>query len=78
MIPIFMVFAGGPLGSRKQWFSWIHVDDLVSLIYEALVNPNYRGQASLMPKQELLKMITLSSLFHGMTMNGDTAPVWLI
>ncbi|XP_074334642.1 epimerase family protein SDR39U1 homolog, chloroplastic isoform X1 [Apium graveolens] len=43
MIPIFMVFAGGPLGSGKQWFSWIHVDDLVSLIYEALVNPNYKG-----------------------------------
>lgn len=25
-------------------FSWIHVDDLVSLIYEALVNPNYKGK----------------------------------
>ncbi|KAL1833790.1 hypothetical protein ACET3Z_003441 [Daucus carota] len=43
MIPIFMMFAGGPLGSGKQWFSWIHVDDLVSLIYEALCNPTYEG-----------------------------------
>ncbi|KAH6767218.1 Rossmann-fold superfamily protein [Perilla frutescens var. hirtella] len=43
MIPLFMMFAGGPLGSGKQWFSWIHVDDLVNLIYEALSNPSYEG-----------------------------------
>ncbi|GAV73363.1 Epimerase domain-containing protein/DUF1731 domain-containing protein [Cephalotus follicularis] len=43
MIPLFMVFAGGPVGSGKQWFSWIHLDDLVSLIYEALRNPSYQG-----------------------------------
>ncbi|KAG9442916.1 hypothetical protein H6P81_018770 [Aristolochia fimbriata] len=43
MIPLFMMFAGGPLGSGKQWFSWIHVDDLVNLIYESLSNPSYRG-----------------------------------
>ncbi|KAL7125427.1 hypothetical protein ABFS83_14G116600 [Erythranthe nasuta] len=43
MIPLFMMFAGGPLGTGKQWFSWIHVDDLVNLIYEALSNPSYKG-----------------------------------
>lgn len=43
MIPIFMMFAGGPLGSGKQWFSWIHLDDIVNLIYEALSNPSYKG-----------------------------------
>lgn len=43
MVPIFKLFAGGPLGSGKQWFSWIHVDDLVNLIYEALSNPSYKG-----------------------------------
>lgn len=43
MIPLFMMFAGGPLGSGKQWFSWIHIDDLVDLIYEALTNPSYKG-----------------------------------
>ncbi|PIN06249.1 putative nucleoside-diphosphate sugar epimerase [Handroanthus impetiginosus] len=43
MIPLFQMFAGGPLGSGKQWFSWIHVDDLVNLIYEALSNPSYEG-----------------------------------
>ncbi|KAI3422922.1 uncharacterized protein J3R85_011544 [Psidium guajava] len=43
MVPLFMMFAGGPLGSGQQWFSWIHVDDLVNLIYEALINPSYKG-----------------------------------
>ncbi|XP_020703593.1 epimerase family protein SDR39U1 homolog, chloroplastic isoform X2 [Dendrobium catenatum] len=43
MIPLFKTFAGGPLGSGKQWFSWIHLDDLVNLIYEALRNPSYKG-----------------------------------
>ncbi|PSS26015.1 Epimerase family protein like [Actinidia chinensis var. chinensis] len=43
MIPLFMMFAGGPLGSGRQWFSWIHLDDIVNLIYEALCNPSYKG-----------------------------------
>ncbi|KAI4963597.1 hypothetical protein ZWY2020_011320 [Hordeum vulgare] len=34
--PLFMMFAGGPLGTGTQWFSWIHLDDLVDLIYESL------------------------------------------
>ncbi|VAI52306.1 unnamed protein product [Triticum turgidum subsp. durum] len=43
MIPLFMMFAGGPLGTGTQWFSWIHLDDLVDLIYESLRNPAYTG-----------------------------------
>ncbi|CAI0378260.1 unnamed protein product [Linum tenue] len=43
MIPMFKMFAGGPLGSGQQWFSWIHLDDIVNLIYEALVNSSYKG-----------------------------------
>ncbi|KAH9308748.1 hypothetical protein KI387_036659, partial [Taxus chinensis] len=43
MIPLFMLFAGGPIGTGKQWFSWIHRDDLVNLIIEAIANPAYQG-----------------------------------
>lgn len=43
MVPIFKLFAGGPVGSGKQWFSWVHRDDLVGLILEALHNPAYKG-----------------------------------
>ena len=36
MLPIFQMFAGGALGSGKQWFSWVHRDDLCRLILRAL------------------------------------------
>ena len=29
MIPAFKKFVGGPLGSGKQWFSWVHMEDLL-------------------------------------------------
>ena len=29
MIPAFKSFMGGPLGSGRQWFPWIHIQDLV-------------------------------------------------
>lgn len=43
MITPFKLFAGGPIGSGRQWFSWIHVDDLVSLIIQALTKPEIEG-----------------------------------
>jgi uncharacterized protein (TIGR01777 family) len=32
---IFKSFAGGPLGDGRQWFSWIHVDDVVGAYLHA-------------------------------------------
>ncbi|XLR23949.1 hypothetical protein S83_051849, partial [Arachis hypogaea] len=57
MIPLFKMFAGGPISSGKQWFSWIHLDDIVNLIYEALINPSYEGEllTLISPKRNLLK-----------------------
>lgn len=43
MIPPFQLFAGGPIGTGRQWFSWIHRDDLVNLILESLTQPNFEG-----------------------------------
>jgi hypothetical protein len=43
MITPFKLFAGGPIGSGKQWFSWIHIDDLVNLIIQALTKPEILG-----------------------------------
>jgi len=43
MLPIFQIGGGGKLGSGKQWFSWIHLDDLVSLIIYAIKNPEVTG-----------------------------------
>ena len=43
MIGPFKMFAGGPIGSGKQWFSWIHRDDLVGLIVRAVEREDMSG-----------------------------------
>jgi hypothetical protein len=43
MITPFKLFAGGPLGSGQQWFSWIDLDDIVNLIVLALTKPEMQG-----------------------------------
>lgn len=43
MITPFKMFVGGPIGSGNQWFSWIHIDDLVYLIIQALTNSSMSG-----------------------------------
>ncbi len=39
----FKIFAGGPLGSGKQWFPWIHRDDEFGLIEFALTHEDISG-----------------------------------
>jgi uncharacterized protein (TIGR01777 family) len=43
MIPPFKLFAGGPLGTGRQWFSWIDRDDLIELILFALAQDSMQG-----------------------------------
>lgn len=43
MLTPFRMFAGGTIGSGKQWFSWIHREDLVNLILKALTDSSMEG-----------------------------------
>ncbi len=43
LLPVFRAGLGGPLGSGTQWMSWIHVDDLVSLIDWAIFKDKAQG-----------------------------------
>ena len=43
MLPAFRAFAGGPVGSGNQWFSWIYREDLVNLIVRALTDSQMSG-----------------------------------
>lgn len=43
MITPFQLYAGGPIGTGRQWFSWIHRDDVVNLILQALTRPDIEG-----------------------------------
>lgn len=43
MLPLFRLGLGGPLGSGRQWMSWIARDDLVRMILFALDTPEVEG-----------------------------------
>ena len=43
MIPFFRLGIGGPLGSGRQWVSWVHVDDLCALFQFLLENGRATG-----------------------------------
>jgi uncharacterized protein (TIGR01777 family) len=51
MLPPFRMGVGGRIGSGKQWMSWIHIDDLVSLILFAILNPSVRGAVNAVAAQ---------------------------
>ena len=43
MLPVFRAGFGGPVGSGRQWMSWIHRHDLCRLIATALEDGTYSG-----------------------------------
>jgi uncharacterized protein (TIGR01777 family) len=43
MVPIFRAFAGGRLGSGKQWMPWIHADDVARLFVHAVEDARVEG-----------------------------------
>lgn len=43
MLPAFLLGAGGPLGSGKQWVSWISIDDAVGAVHHALFTEDLAG-----------------------------------
>jgi len=43
MIPLFKKYIGGPIGSGKQWFSWVHIKDLAEAFVFLLKHPEISG-----------------------------------
>jgi uncharacterized protein (TIGR01777 family) len=47
MLPLFRAGVGGKLGSGRQLFSWIALEDVVGAIHFALRSPSFHGVANL-------------------------------
>ena len=43
MIPLFRKFIGGPIGSGRQWFSWVHIKDLAEAFSFLTKHPEISG-----------------------------------
>ncbi len=43
MVPLFKKFLGGPIGDGRQWFSWIHIEDLIQAYLFLFNHPEISG-----------------------------------
>lgn len=53
MLTPFKLFVGGPLGDGKQYFPWVHMDDVIQSIIESITNEEYSGVYNCVAPQEL-------------------------
>jgi len=53
LLPLFRVGLGGPLGSGKQFWSWVHRDDVVGTITYALEKSDLRGPINVAAPQSV-------------------------
>jgi len=47
MIPLFKKYIGGPIGSGKQWFSWVHIKDLAEAFAFLMKHPEISGPVNI-------------------------------
>lgn len=47
MMPLFKTYMGGPLGSGEQWFSWVHMEDLLRAFLFILDNEDITGPVNI-------------------------------
>lgn len=43
LVTPYKLFVGGPFGNGKQWWSWIHIDDLVSAMHFLIEKEHAKG-----------------------------------
>ena len=62
MTPLFRAFLGGPIGSGRQWFSWIHVDDLFGALLHLVGRPGSEGPYNLTAPEPVTNRVLAKEL----------------
>ncbi|GBF25724.1 epimerase family protein [bacterium MnTg02] len=79
LLPAFDWCVGGPIGSGRQWMSWIERDDLVRLIIHAIITEDLDGAVNATAPNPVRNAEFASTLGHSL---GRPAilrlPAWLI
>lgn len=64
MLPPFRFGVGGPLGSGKQWMSWISLDDQVGALHHLVMERNARGVFNLTAPAPVPNAVFAQTLGH--------------
>jgi hypothetical protein len=67
MLPPFRAGAGGPLGSGRQWVSWISVDDAIGAVHHALFTEELSGPVNVVTAEPVTSRTfatTLGRVLH--------------
>lgn len=67
LIPLFRLGLGARIGTGRQWFPWIHMDDLVEIYVQALHQNDWQGPINAVAPQSIPYNVfakTLARLFH--------------
>ena len=77
MLPFFRAGVGGPLGSGKQWVSWISVDDAVGAVHHALLTDELAGPVNAAAPEPVTSRVfarTLGRVLHRPALLPAPAP----
>ncbi|MCK8497991.1 TIGR01777 family oxidoreductase [Myxococcus fulvus] len=66
MLPPFRMGAGGPVGSGKQYVSWIHLDDARALLQFALAHPELEGPVNATAPEPVTNAAFAHALGHAL------------
>lgn len=66
MAPPFKMFVGGPVGSGRQWMSWIHLDDWIGMVRLAIADDAIRGPMNLVAPQPVTNREFSHALGHAL------------
>ena len=67
MIPPIRFFVGGPIGNGRQWFPWIHIEDLISAIMFVIENKTVNGPLNFTapkPARNIELVKTIAGILH--------------
>lgn len=79
LTPVFNLGLGGPIGSGKQAFSWVHIDDLVNAIQFLLKHPQIVGPINISAPECVMQKTFAKSLAK--TMHRPAllpTPAWVL
>lgn len=79
LLPVFAAGVGGPVGSGRQWMSWLSIEDAVGAVYHALVTPTLSGPVNLVAETAVTNREfaeTLGRVLHRPAVLP--APAWVL